>query len=332
MQRKEELIRKLFFNQCSREELEELFEIIKDDPSESGPEVMMELREQLRSIPALKAEWSDEIYARIEEGIGAGPDAEKAVPLRVVSRDKRRYWWISSAAAIALILGFSWYILRPEPIEQLAYQTAYGEMETFFLPDSSTVILNGNSTIRFPSRWDDGDTRVVELDGEAFFKVRKQLATQAKFRVITNDLTVEVLGTHFNVNTRKEETEVFLEEGKVQVQLDHKDDQIIDLVPGEGVRYSTKKQSIPPTRFAEDETPNWRKGFMQFTEESLQTILEEIAQSHQLDFIIPDTALANTKYNLTLPVQDMDETMDVLSKSAGIVITKKNGEYEIIEE
>ena len=48
--------------------------------------------------------------------------------------------------------------------------------------------------------------------------------TQTKFEVITPDLTVEVLGTSFNVSSREEQTEVFLEEGKIRLDLGTEED------------------------------------------------------------------------------------------------------------
>ena len=64
------------------------------------------------------------------------------------------------------------------------------------MADGTKVILNADSKIRYPDRF-AGDQRLVELEGEAFFEVRKD--TLKPFIVQTNRLKVRVLGTVFNL-------------------------------------------------------------------------------------------------------------------------------------
>lgn len=323
MQRKEELIRKLFLNQCTREEMEYLLQLIKEDPSEAGPEIMTELFQQLGIMPDLQASASDRIYEKVEKGMD-GPAARPAI-------GRKLYWRVASAAAaVLLLICTGWVLSYYWANQEIVQQSAYGEVKEFFLPDSSLVVLNGNSSIRYNKKWPKGKTRIVHLSGEAYFKVRKKPATQAKFQVVTNDLTVEVLGTAFNVNTHKNETSVFLEEGNVKVNLDHELDKVVQLVPGEAMRYSAIDQKLtPPEKVVEERQPNWRTGFMQFIDTPLQSILEELSLAHRLAFMIGDSILAETPFTITLPTENMDQTMSVLGKSIGHSITKENNRYMI---
>jgi transmembrane sensor len=86
------------------------------------------------------------------------------------------------------------------------------------LPDQSVVWLNAGSSIKYPTAF-TGNTREVEMTGEAYFEVTKDAAKP--FRVKVNkQLDVEVLGTHFNVNAYEDEEAIktTLLEGKVKVR------------------------------------------------------------------------------------------------------------------
>jgi ferric-dicitrate binding protein FerR (iron transport regulator) len=65
------------------------------------------------------------------------------------------------------------------------------------LPDRSLVWINSESTFRFPLAF-TGDSRVVYLEGEAYFEVTRD--DRAPFRVVSGEKTVTVLGTRFNVS------------------------------------------------------------------------------------------------------------------------------------
>ncbi|MET0391695.1 MAG: FecR family protein, partial [Chitinophagaceae bacterium] len=105
---------------------------------------------------------------------------------------------------------------------QLAYnaegaagaETAYNTMTTpkgrqfrVVLSDGTKVWLNAASSLRYPIVF-TGNERKVEITGEAYFEVAKNTdpATGRKrpFHVKVNDRTeIEVLGTHFNINSYK---------------------------------------------------------------------------------------------------------------------------------
>ena len=91
------------------------------------------------------------------------------------------------------------------------------------LPDGTKVWLNAASSLRYPGSF-DGDERVVELEGEAYFEVSEQVNERSQkmpFKVITSGQTVEVLGTRFNISAYADDPEIktTLVEGKVKVAL-----------------------------------------------------------------------------------------------------------------
>ena len=65
------------------------------------------------------------------------------------------------------------------------------------LPDGSKVWLNSESSIRYPVSFSNKERKVF-VTGETFFEVAKDKTKP--FRVVAGDVTVEALGTQFNVN------------------------------------------------------------------------------------------------------------------------------------
>ena len=140
---------------------------------------------------------------------------------------QRQSAWLSFLKVAAVFAGFlmlsigAWWYLNQE--DTITYATAYGETNTIALPDGSQVTLNGNSELHYLAGWETQPSREVWLKGEAFFEVEKIANTSqdeglVKFIVHTSSLDIEVVGTSFNVNDRRNATTVVLEEGKVKLQ------------------------------------------------------------------------------------------------------------------
>ena len=101
-------------------------------------------------------------------------------------------------------------------VQNLTASTARGQTYQFTLPDGTRVWLNAESKISFPSQF-NGKERKILLEGEGYFEVAKDKAHP--FIVETDLQNIEVLGTHFNINSYADEpdTKTTLLEGSVQV-------------------------------------------------------------------------------------------------------------------
>ncbi len=112
------------------------------------------------------------------------------------------------AAVMALLLA-SYVFINSLPT---TINTQFAETKTIALPDTSEVLINGNSEISYKENsWED--SRALNLDGEAYFKVAKG----KKFTVNTQQGLVEVLGTQFNVLATNNTFTVSCYEGLVAV-------------------------------------------------------------------------------------------------------------------
>lgn len=158
----------------------------------------------------------DRLHARMRK--------EQAIPTRSLFTRTR------AIAAVLFIAVASWltYTLVNQNNKQIHLQSQ-ASIITQTLPDGSLVTLNKQSSLSYPAKF-NGKTRPIKLDGEAFFDVQPN--KDQPFIIEANGVTVQVVGTSFNVKSRKEHTQVIVETGIVKVS---KADKSIELRPGEKV-------------------------------------------------------------------------------------------------
>lgn len=146
------------------------------------------------------------------------------------------------------------------------------------LPDGTKVWMNSFSTLIYPTFF-KGNTREVELIGEAYFEVAKN--KDAPFRVHARNQVVEVLGTHFNLNSYATElnTKTTLLEGSVKVisgTTDHL------LKPGFQAEVGTQVriQKADP-----DQVLAWMNGDFNFKDEDIQSIMRKLERWYDIEVI-----------------------------------------------
>lgn len=159
--------------------------------------------------------------------------------------------------------------------------TPRGGQYKLTLPDGSKVWLNAASSIRFPTAF-TGRERKVEVSGEVYFEVAK--APSMPFRVVTDGMTVEVLGTHFNVNAYNDEAEIntTLLEGRVKVTAQATRAEQL-LLPGQQSRLG-KNGAL--RLFADvdlQEAVAWKNGYFQFNGENIRSVMRKLARWYDVD-------------------------------------------------
>jgi len=164
--------------------------------------------------------------------------------------------------------------------------TARGEQYRVRLPDSSIVWLNAASALKYPSSFASLKDRVVELSGEAYFQVAKD--KKHPFVVRSKGQEVKVLGTHFNINSYMEESDVFttLLEGSVEVSSisssKNHNNKII-LKPGQQSQIGAGRMSILNDTELNDVIA-WKQGYFIFNED-LKSIMNKVARWYDVEVI-----------------------------------------------
>ncbi len=235
-------------------------------------------------------------------------------------KKKATQTWYKPLLRVAAVLAICFSVYYYTTTLDSSFNTEIASQTTIKLPDASEVILNANSNLVFnKSNWDD--KREVKLNGEAFFKVAKG----KKFDVITDNGTVSVLGTQFNVKQRNGYFEVICFEGLVGVKTK---DNYTELRPGNGIKI------IDGKLFADEKEittqPTWLRGESNFTNTPLKYVITELENYYNIKIVI-DKADANRLYtggfshkNLDLALQSVTIPLNLsYSKSGTSIVLKR---------
>lgn len=146
------------------------------------------------------------------------------------------------------------------------------------LSDGTRVWLNAGSSLTYPVAF-TGKERIVSITGEAYFEVAKN--KDMPFSVKKDALTIQVLGTHFNVNAYEDESaaRVTLFEGAVNVtQGGYK----ALLKPAQQVLlYNGSGKIVNDVDISE--VMAWKDGLFIFKGEDINTIMRQIARWYDVD-------------------------------------------------
>ena len=147
------------------------------------------------------------------------------------------------------------------------------------LADGSKVWLNAASSLRFPAAF-TGKERKVELMGEGYFEVAKNASMP--FKVEVNGMEVEVLGTHFNINSYNDEPAIrtTLLEGSVKI---NKNNTTSLLKPGQQAEVNSAGEVRIINDAGIDEAVAWKNGKFQFDRADIYAVMRQIARWYDVD-------------------------------------------------
>lgn len=227
---------------------------------------------------------------------------------------------------------------KPDSSQEYTLNTPKGGTYQITLPDGTRVWLNAASILKYPSRFNEKE-RVVELEGEAYFEVvqsrrfaRAQNRSEATsplhesanlpFKVVSNGQTVEVLGTHFNINAYPDEraTKTTLLEGTVRIVAANRS---ALLKPGQQSNVDTNGLMVADV---DTETVvDWKNGDFIFTDETLENIMREVTRWYDVK-VVYKSQLSNDRYNAQISrSKNLSEVLHILELSGGLTFRITDG-------
>jgi len=155
--------------------------------------------------------------------------------------------------------------------------TPRGGTYRLILSDGTKVWLNASSSISYPVQFDK-NKRVVEITGEVYFEVSTN--KEAPFFVKSQQQTVQVLGTHFNINAYTDQPEVrtTLAEGSVKVILGTTNK---ILKPGQQAITSSQQIQIKAVDIYSELA--WKNGDFVFNNSSIKDIMQQLSRWYDID-------------------------------------------------
>ncbi|GAB2594682.1 FecR family protein [Spirosoma areae] len=249
-------------------------------------------------------------YGIPTDAAGHRSDGDNSVrdhPVRVVQWYHSPYWAAAAVVLLVASMGMGWWTWRAN--SSLTYETAYGKIQEIHLADGSVVTLNAHSSLRVGNDLLNSPVREVWLDGEAYFDIATRKG--AKFIVHTPEAQVEVLGTEFNVNTRREQTNVVLHEGKVQLSAN--DVSAVVMKPGDMATVTPKSRQIQLKSVKPDLYDAWKESYIVLDGKTLTEIVNSLQDTFGVTINVEDAQLADKKLTGKLRTDVAEDCIDNLA-------------------
>lgn len=214
---------------------------------------------------------------------------------------------INRVAAVLLLLfiggaTFQLVQLRHQPAVEMRNVCAErGRQMQVMLQDGTMIYLNSGSHILFPSRFTEAN-RTISLVGEAYFEVAKD--PDHPFIVELNGVSIEVLGTSFNVYAFPDEPlRVSLDEGAV---LFHSANQDVRMPPGETLSYNPQNEQITLTRKTDTNLASaWKAHRIEVTDMPMRELTNMLSRRYDVHFAISDEECYENTYSLSMSDTDL---------------------------
>lgn len=265
-----------------------------------------------------------------------GKTVKRAPELRLPpKRPGRLFRWAAAAAAAVCLVAGGHMLSRfsgdsaEEELRIQQYSSMRGKSE-ILLSDGTRIFMRNNTTLSLNTGIGTGE-RVVRLSGEAFFNVAKD--EKRRFVVETEDLTVAVHGTEFNVRTTEVsgKTVVGLIEGSVSLNRDGNE---LFMVPGEiAACDSTGRITISQGNVELERC--WSKDKLVFREKNLQYISHYLSRWYDIRINVDPAIATEYAYTFTLGNEPIEEVMRIMARlnpieyrftdDNSLLISKKRG-------
>jgi len=257
-------------------------------------------------------------------------DTEKALKKVKGRMNKKRIsWWewtqrIAAMLSIPLLIAVLWMYQDKDEQQEVAQmveiKTNPGMTTSVVLPDNTVVYLNSESSLRYPSRF-VGESREVELIGEAYFDVTKD--EERRFVVSTaHQSQIEVYGTGFNVEAYAADGRISttLVEGSVGFFFKDKagEAKMIKLKPYHKLVYTPESGETKMFATSCESEIAWKDGKIVFKNTSMEDILHMLGKRYNVDFVVKSNRIKEYSFTGTFSTQRLERILEYFKISSKI--------------
>ncbi|WP_199099040.1 FecR domain-containing protein [Dyella sp. ASV21] len=237
-----------------------------------------------------------------------------------------RHWrpWAAAAAVMAMLLSgyFGWAALRQQTTTQV-YASGVASRRDLTLDDGSRVSLGGATrvTTRFSH-----DQRQVELaEGEAYFEVAHN--EQRPFVVHAGKITIEDVGTAFDVRRTGDRVTIAMAEGKVRIFDGVSGTQDgFEAVAGDKVSYDPQHPAFRVTNTNPSQIAAWRDARLEFDNEPLSVVVANINRYSEHPVRIVDADLAPLTFTGTVRTDAINDWLYALPEVLPLQVREEGGQ------
>ena len=208
------------------------------------------------------------------------------------------------------------------PPSKTLYNTIYiprGGEYNLVLSDGTQIYLNSMSKLKYPVQF-QGDTREVELSGEAYFKV---VPSSRPFLVRAKGLVTEVLGTEFNVHAYDDKNEVVttLVEGSIKLGLNGAEGISRILEPDDQAVWNSGNRNIEVKKVDVLLYTAWKDGEINFNNERLEDIMTTLTRWYSAEVFYMNPSVKELRFSGSLDrYGDILQILDIIKSTNKVTI------------
>lgn len=185
------------------------------------------------------------------------------------------------------------------------------------LSDGTLVYLNAMSSLRYPVNF-TGDTREVELCGEAYFQVSKDSARP--FIVKAQEVEVRVLGTKFNISAYREDKSIktALVEGSVQLTTTQNQEPLV-LKPSQLAKFCKSSGKTSVKEVDVSMYTAWKDGMFDIRDWHLENIMTYLSRWYDINVFYQNEELKKMKFGCYITrYSRIEPILELLEKTGRI--------------
>lgn len=230
---------------------------------------------------------------------------------------------LAAAVVIPLAIVLLWNLLSlptTAPLAQIQQIIApEGDRTQTILPDGTRIWLNSGTTMGYDALQFNLHSRVVSLNGEAYFEVANNAGLP--FKVVTDHTDVVVTGTAFNVKALPESPifELILAEGSLTLFFKSDNSEQLDMVPNQQLIYNAETQKKVLNQVDAEMLTTWRTGELIFRDATLSELITALENIHAIQFNLEQESLGNYRFRGMIRIDNnLIEVLDKIEKTSGI--------------
>ena len=265
---------------------------------------------------------TDAIWKKIEAGTSSSQSKK-----RQRTNNSRHIIFKIAAVLVPLFLIGGLVLQLATPGSYVDVYVAKGEQKQIILKDGTSVYLNSETKFSYPEKF-GLFSRKVELDGEAYFDVKKN--ERKPFYIEMKNASIKVLGTAFNVKAYSTDSDIKVSLDNGRVNLITKSKKTYDLLPQETLTYSKKDNTVMLAKNQQtDVDSKWKDSVFVFYNTPLVDVIKTLNRSYNVQFVVENRDALSYSYTLTTEKSDIKDVLYDLEKISPVRFTLQNDTIKI---
>jgi transmembrane sensor len=327
----EEFLIDIFSGNLSEENQQRLSDLLHSNQEfKARFEEMLKLQ-ALSMVPAIES-GKQANYASILDKIKSDPSSHRSGFRFSSLKNIAAGFILIVSVSLAIIYGYSDLTSPDDTAFYFETFSPVGSQTKIILPDSSIVWLNSASSLKYNKAYGK-KSREVTLDGEGYFEVANK--DVPPFVVRTSALTVNVLGTVFNVRayTEDENVTVNLINGSVNLSLPTTGSPgMYRMKPNEQVVFNKQTQQFESSQTDATRSALWTTGKLCFVDATFGQITRDLERKYDVAIQIADNSIKSEMFSGSIDINlSLKEVLDYIDVDKKFTI-RQQGDTLVIEK